>query len=175
MLWKEKTAEPGNPYWTGRLSTVDLLVLTRLDVLILILQTLYNSFKTRYSNAEVKCTEPSLSVSIPWRNQSASIEIKTKNNFSLEKDLYDCFSNGRNYRLKFERILFQETLTVREGSVQLTSLRELVWINCFWNWKHYLLSYRTSYPNEEVDCTEPSRSVSIPCLFIQGRRELEQK
>jgi hypothetical protein len=27
------------------------------------------------------------------------------------------------------------------------------------------LFYKTSYPNEEVNCTEPSPSVSVPCLW----------
>ncbi len=38
-----------------------------------------------------------------------------------------------------------------------TSLDQLLW-----NWKHYLLSYKTRYPNEEFNCTEPSPSVGIP-------------
>jgi hypothetical protein len=44
----------------GRLSTVDLLVLTSLDQFFDLL-----FYKTSYLNEEVNCTEPSLSVSVP--------------------------------------------------------------------------------------------------------------
>jgi hypothetical protein len=55
------------PLLKGRLSTVDLLVLTSLDQLLLIVQTHYLHFyKTSYPNEEVNCTEPSPSVSVPW-------------------------------------------------------------------------------------------------------------
>jgi hypothetical protein len=50
----------------GRLSTVDLLVLTSLDQLLLIVDIIYLLYKTSYFNEEVNCTEPSPSVSIPW-------------------------------------------------------------------------------------------------------------
>jgi hypothetical protein len=39
-VFDRKTA-PGNPYGTGRISTVDLLVLTCLDMLLLKLQTVF--------------------------------------------------------------------------------------------------------------------------------------
>jgi hypothetical protein len=35
---------PGNPYWGGRLSTADLLVLTSLDQLLSIMKTLFSFF-----------------------------------------------------------------------------------------------------------------------------------
>jgi hypothetical protein len=51
----------------GRLSTVDLLVLTSLDWLLLTMQTLFTFFyKTSYLNEEVNGTEQSPSVSFPW-------------------------------------------------------------------------------------------------------------
>jgi hypothetical protein len=54
---------PGNPYWTGRLSTIDLLVLTSLGELILTLKLhIYIFTKPTYLNEEVKCTEPFRSV-----------------------------------------------------------------------------------------------------------------
>ncbi len=59
-------AKAGNPYWSGRLSTVDLLVLTNLDQLLLILQTLFNFYTTTHLNEEVNRTEFFLSVSVPW-------------------------------------------------------------------------------------------------------------
>ncbi len=50
----------------NRLSTVDLLEQTSLDQLLLIMQTLFTfDTKTTYLNEEVKCTEPSPSVSVP--------------------------------------------------------------------------------------------------------------
>jgi hypothetical protein len=60
-----QSLQPGNPYWRGCLSTVDLLVLTSLDQLLVILQTTFTFFsKTRYLNKEVNRTEPSPSVSV---------------------------------------------------------------------------------------------------------------
>jgi len=56
---------PGKPCWRGTLSTVDLLVLTNLDQLLLIMQALFIFNKTSCLNEEVKCTEISPSVSVP--------------------------------------------------------------------------------------------------------------
>jgi hypothetical protein len=47
-------------------STVDLLVLSSLDQLLLILKTFLLFSKTSFINEEVKCTELSLSVSVPY-------------------------------------------------------------------------------------------------------------
>jgi hypothetical protein len=49
---------PGKLYWRGRLSTVDLLVLTSLDQLLLIMQTLLSFNKTSFLNEELHCTVP---------------------------------------------------------------------------------------------------------------------
>ncbi len=66
---KKATVKPGNPYWKGTLSTVDLLELTSLDQLLLILRTFFTFFyKTSYLNEEVNCTMRSRQVSIPWSN-----------------------------------------------------------------------------------------------------------
>jgi hypothetical protein len=56
----------GNPCCRGRLSTVDLLVLTSLDQLLFYWKYLTFFQKTSYPNQEVNGTEPSPSVSIPW-------------------------------------------------------------------------------------------------------------
>jgi len=49
------------------LRTVDLLVLTGLDLLLFILKILFNFFcKTSYLNEEINCTDSSPSVSGPW-------------------------------------------------------------------------------------------------------------
>ncbi len=62
--------------------------------------------------------------------------------------------------------LNQGTLIEGKGSVQLTSLYEQVEIRCFGCNKHYLLFfYKTGYLIEEVNCTEPSLTVSIPSFF----------
>jgi hypothetical protein len=45
---------------------IDLLVLTCLDQLLLIIQTLFTFYNTSYLNEEVNCTEPFLLVSVPW-------------------------------------------------------------------------------------------------------------
>ncbi len=57
--------KPGKSFWKGRLSTVDLFVLTSLDQLHLTLQTLFTFHKTSYLNEEVNHTGPSRSISIP--------------------------------------------------------------------------------------------------------------
>ncbi len=43
----ERWQRPGNPYWRGRLSTVDLLVLTSLDQLVKILKTLFTFLQSK--------------------------------------------------------------------------------------------------------------------------------
>ncbi len=54
------------PLLKGRLSTVDLLVLTSLYQMLLIMQTLFTFFnKTSYLEEEVNCTESSPSVRVP--------------------------------------------------------------------------------------------------------------
>ncbi len=54
----------GSHYWKGKLSTVDLLVLTSSDQLILILKIWFIFFyKTSNLNEEINCTP---SVSVPW-------------------------------------------------------------------------------------------------------------
>ncbi len=59
------------------------------------------------------------------------------------------------------------SLTEGEGSVQLTSLYFLFEISSLLYWKLYLPFFtRTSYLNEEVNCTEPSPSVSVPWLSL---------
>ncbi len=52
----EAEVKPGNPYWRGRLSMVDFIILTSLDQLI---------SRLNYLNEKVDCTEPSHSVSVP--------------------------------------------------------------------------------------------------------------
>ncbi len=51
-------------YWRGRLSTVDLLVLTSLDQIYW--KCYLPFYKTIYLNEVVNCTEPSPSVILPW-------------------------------------------------------------------------------------------------------------
>jgi hypothetical protein len=59
----------------------------------------------------------------------------------------------------------QGSLTEVEGSVQFTSLYLLAYISCFLYGKYYLLFfYKTSYLNEEANCTDPSLSVRIPWM-----------
>ncbi len=44
---------PGNPYWRDRLSTDDLLVLTNLDELLLIMQTLFTFYNSMRRSTEL--------------------------------------------------------------------------------------------------------------------------
>ncbi len=58
---------PGNPYWRSKISTVDLLVLTSSDQLLLIQEKIL-FFKTSFLNEEVNRTELSPSVRVPCRD-----------------------------------------------------------------------------------------------------------
>jgi hypothetical protein len=50
----------------GRVSIVDLLVLTSLDKLLLILKTLFTFLQNKLSYEEINHTEPSPSFSVHW-------------------------------------------------------------------------------------------------------------
>jgi hypothetical protein len=56
----------------------------------------------------------------------------------------------------------QGILSEVEGSVQLTSLYWPVQINCFPYWNYIFFVTKTTYLNEEVNCTEPSLSSWVP-------------
>ncbi len=65
--------------------------------------------------------------------------------------------------LQLKLLLFIDNLPEKgKGSVHLTSLYLLVQISCFLYGKNYLLFYKTSYLNEDINRTEPSPSVSVP-------------
>ena len=55
---------------------------------------------------------------------------------------------------------YQESFTEGEGSVQLISLYQLFQIKYFSIEIFIYRFYKISYLNEEVDCTEPSSSVT---------------
>jgi hypothetical protein len=56
----------GNPYWRGRLSTFDHLILTGLDQLLLILHTLFTFLQKQATlNEEVNLTEPPPQLELP--------------------------------------------------------------------------------------------------------------
>jgi hypothetical protein len=55
-------------------------------------------------------------------------------------------------------VLIQGSLTEREGSVRLTYLCSCA----FYDEYRIYLCYKTRYLNEEVNCTEPFPSVSVP-------------
>jgi hypothetical protein len=65
-------AKPGNPNWRGRICTVELLVITSWDQLLLV-QKLCYFYKTTFPKEEVYWSEPSTSVKIPWLNGWKSI------------------------------------------------------------------------------------------------------
>jgi hypothetical protein len=78
----------GKSYWTGRISTVDLLVLSSLNFLF-ILNAYYLRFSQNelpYLNEEVNCTEPSTSVGVPCSNIRREISLK-KNGSNVIKNL----------------------------------------------------------------------------------------
>ncbi len=118
----------------GRLSTIDLLVLTDLDKLPLILQTLFVFFTKRYLYEEVNCTAPTPSVSVPcldiWNPKSLKsrgVDVVTwpnvlvpkipnaqcvRQNFWKGKPYLKCYSMGLyhpldgNTNLKYKLLCF---------------------------------------------------------------------
>ncbi len=56
----------------------------------------------------------------------------------------------------------QGILSEVEGSVQLTSLYWPIQIDCFSSETRFFFVTKTTYLNEEVNCTEPSLSVWVP-------------
>jgi hypothetical protein len=56
-----------------RLTTVGLLVLTSLDLTPFILKILFTYVTKCYLNEEVKCTEPSSLISVPWWNHFRAV------------------------------------------------------------------------------------------------------
>ncbi len=91
------TSRSGNPYWKGRLSTADLLVLTSLDPLLSILKTLFTFFyKTCYLNEEVNCTEPLPSVSVPCLD-NALPGLKTKHFFLIFRSFLTVGAGGTGW------------------------------------------------------------------------------
>jgi hypothetical protein len=74
--------EPGNNCWGGRISMIDLLVLTSLDQLLFRTEKYFFCYKTSYLN-EVNRTEPSLSVRVHWLNLSWPLGRDDKPNHPL--------------------------------------------------------------------------------------------
>jgi len=64
--------------------------------------------------------------------------------------------------LPLQLVLPEETYIEGEGSVHLTSLYWLVLFSSCLYWNIIYLCYKTNYLNGEVNCTEPSLSVSVP-------------
>jgi len=68
-------AKPGNPFWRGRINTIDLLVLSMLCKL-LFTRNFFLCYKTSYLNMEVNCTEPFPLVRVPWQNLRKKILVR---------------------------------------------------------------------------------------------------
>ncbi len=69
---------------TGRLSTIDLLVLKSLDLLLLTIKNYLLYYKTSYLNKEVNRTEPSPSVSTPCLLDPDACTTITINGFVIQ-------------------------------------------------------------------------------------------
>jgi hypothetical protein len=61
--------QPGNPYWRGRLSTVDLLVLTSLNNMVLIMKILF-TFVTKQAILERRSTVLSLPLQLGFPGEA---------------------------------------------------------------------------------------------------------
>jgi hypothetical protein len=70
---KYLSLDPGNPYLKERISTIDLLVLTGSDQLLLILKNIiFLLCKTSYLNEKENFREPSTSVMVPCLGRKGS-------------------------------------------------------------------------------------------------------
>jgi hypothetical protein len=72
ISWQAKSlgrVKPGNPYWRGRLSTVDLLALTSLDQLLFIMQTLC-TFLQNKATLMRRSTVPSLPLQLVFLGET---------------------------------------------------------------------------------------------------------
>ncbi len=59
--------KPETPFWRGRICTINLLVLTSSDHLLLILKRYTSLFSLiSFLNEEVNCTKPFLLARVPW-------------------------------------------------------------------------------------------------------------
>ncbi len=79
------SARTEKPYRMGRISTVDLLVLTSLNELLFKLKLNFLFYKATYLNEEVNCTEPSPSVRVPWLGASSLTVAKADDMIHSEK------------------------------------------------------------------------------------------
>jgi hypothetical protein len=70
-----------NPFLRGRISTVDLLVVTCSDQLLLILENIFIFHKTSYLNGEVNRTDPFPPVQLTW----FKLLIILENTFNFHK------------------------------------------------------------------------------------------
>jgi hypothetical protein len=57
---------PGNSYSRGRISTIDLLVLNKSELILVLKMYFFPFYKTSYLNKEVNRTEPFPILRVPW-------------------------------------------------------------------------------------------------------------
>jgi hypothetical protein len=123
----------GNPYWRGKLSTVDLLVLNSSDQLLFALKLYFSFYKTTILIRRSTVPEPSPSVSIPW-----------------------CWNNHNGYSQLIQTRYPNKEVSCTEASPSVS----VPW--CQTNhYKHSQLC-QTWYPNKEANCIQPSTLVSVP-------------
>ncbi len=104
-------------------------------------------------------------IMLKWKQSSVQI-FEYVFNSVIWNDYVKIIKIEKSQFIKKLNYWHQETLTEWEGSVRLTSLFNWIGLAHFNNETIICLSYKTSYPNEEVNCTKPPPLVGDPCLVI---------
>jgi len=140
----------GKSYWGGRLSTVDLLVLSSLDQLSFILKILFSSFtkqatlmrRSKVLSLSPQCVFPGISINLSTTRCSTRVNsrllewVKVTNTLaycSLEKKFYIAGSR----HLLDKRLMIPNRITKQRGNKKSTFLSAG-------------LSYKTFYHNKLV-------------------------
>jgi len=124
----------------------------------------YNENITSYLNVEVSCTEPSLfSKCSLYKYTLQHYFVINHVKSYMAKDPWAC-------TIKLFTLVIHFLLSGNpywRGMINTVDLLELTsWYQLLFTLTilFTFITKQTSYLNEEVDCTEPSPSVSIPCL-----------
>ncbi len=93
---------PGTGILQGKLNTVDLLLLMTLKSTAFIIKTLF-TFSVFFFHEEINCTEPSLSVSVPWYTWHLFKVIQSGNPYCRERlNTVDLLVLYGSYQLLFK-------------------------------------------------------------------------
>ncbi len=148
------------------LSTADLLVLTGLDKLLLIQQTLFTFFnETSYLSEEVNRTEPSPSVSVPWfmlhHNHLHFWSTLVSNiPYFIEYNVHTSIARtsiSKWFLVKFLFLFFKNNLKRNNLCKSISHLPSTYSMQGIFQHHFQCALYSIKYSN-------PSNSVSVPCF-----------